>query len=107
MKKIIVSLASALLCLALLAPASGAATIKPNLCETGCGGKWGAKEHALAYAKEAWPNHNPDVNWCDYDYTNESGVAQWTCGGEYQGYYVPWKVSMDPWGYKVGSVEFN
>jgi hypothetical protein len=31
--------------------ASPAHAVKPDLCETSCGGAWGAREHARAYAE--------------------------------------------------------
>ncbi|MHB8532070.1 MAG: hypothetical protein ACYDC2_05060 [Solirubrobacteraceae bacterium] len=84
-----------------LTPAAGAA--KPNLCETGCGGKWGAKEHARDYA-EKHGFIDVFVNGC---WQTSSYGAQWACsGGGQHGGSKNFTVWMDAYGYEKHWEEF-
>jgi hypothetical protein len=59
-----------------IVPTAGAA--KPDLCEYECGGKWGAREHAKAFAEQ----HGMDfveVHGCAH---NSEYGAQWDCWGD-------------------------
>jgi hypothetical protein len=81
--------------LAAMSPVASAAT--PKLCETSCGGSWGAKEHAKAFAEQ----HgfiNVYVSGCSK--TSEYG-AQWRCsGGGWHRSQQTWTVWMDAYGYE-------
>jgi hypothetical protein len=69
---------------------------KPLLCETSCGGSWGAREHSIKYA-ELYGLPYPIVDGCENLHTNQKGVAQWHCWGRWlEG---TWQDDLDPYGY--------
>jgi hypothetical protein len=85
----------------LMAPSGASAyAAKPALCEHGCGGSWGAFEHAKVYAEE---HGGPaTVSGCTNLGTNQRGVAQWECWGYWnKNHEGPWAVGIDPYGYEV------
>jgi hypothetical protein len=63
--------------------ATEANTIKPNICETECGGSWGAKEHAKWFAENNHPLYSVGISGCN---KNSEHGAQWVCWG--QGFHL-------------------
>ena len=100
-------------CMLVLTTSTAAATsagkallAKPRVCETSCGGSWGAKEHAKVYA-ERHRSGTVTVEKCTPTGKNQAGVAQWICPGFWGN--GPWhfRVGIDPYGYEVSWEEFT
>lgn len=81
MKVKLAAMVTALVCLSafctfsITSPVATAA--KPNLCETECGGSWGAREHARAFAEQHGLT-SIEIEGCTL---NSEYGAQWVCWG--------------------------
>jgi hypothetical protein len=82
----------------IMSPAATAA--KPDLCETECGGKWGAREHAAEFARQHGLKE-VTVYGCEL---NSQYGSQWDCWGRGTreerglGYLYEWHVWMGEYG---------
>ncbi|MGC2375405.1 MAG: hypothetical protein WA484_16185 [Solirubrobacteraceae bacterium] len=98
MKKRISLLIVCLACIAALPATTSTALAKTDLCEFGCGGKWGAYEHAKHDA-EVQLGETAYVSSCKNTGKNKSGETQWICQG--WTYNWNWEVWLDPYGYEL------
>jgi hypothetical protein len=81
----------------IMSPIAAAISIKPALCEYECGGSWGAREHAKAFAEDEEHglfdvylkyNGQTGIKGCEL---NSQYGAQWDCwGAGYSAGYSIW-----------------
>ncbi|MGD0452501.1 MAG: hypothetical protein ABSB69_02790 [Solirubrobacteraceae bacterium] len=101
MKAKLAILATLIACCGSLAALTPAASVaRPLLCERSCGGSWGAREHAEAFAKKhgfsfisiagCWEPHEGNTQWeC-------TGSGEWKDGD-----FNNWTVGMTAYGYET------
>ena len=89
------NLATLMACIGALAVPAASAAAQPSLCETSCGGSWGAREHARASAEQHGFS-SISITKCN---KNSEFGAQWYCRGTgNHGSEHYWEVWMDAYG---------
>jgi hypothetical protein len=88
----------------IIAPAATAIHAKPALCETTCGGSWGARQHAQWFAEHAEkgtsndPLHSVEIEGCKL---NSQFGSQWVCWG------TGWSTINQRWHFHVWMEQYG